>query len=238
MFNFFGRILAAALILGTSPTLLAAPITLSGDHFSVTYDDASTGFYGVGAVALPNTVFFTPTGFDASTGVAGGSDIAAASLALRLTLDAGYALTGVTLTERGDYLLLGSGTVAVDADLSISEVAQPGNALSLALSPAGSLNLIGSPTHNWMLSGALTTTSLGAASSFDIVLDNTLRAANTARGLSFIEKKFTGLQFQVARTGNPATVPEPGALMLILAGWLAWMGLARKRRLVLSQSGK
>lgn len=202
----------------------AAPIVLTADHFSVSYDDAQASIYGAGAVSgSGDTVYFLPTTFTASSGVAGGSDTTQATLELLFTADPGYAFTGLSFTERGDYLVLDGGEV--DAAAMLEAINTGTDAFDvLSLSPGAPLDLLGLPTHNWELAGDLSLLALGTPQTLRITLDNTLFASTPTAGLGFIEKKFVG--FRLA--AEP--VPEPASLALLLAGALAALLVGTRKR--------
>lgn len=211
-------------LLFTAGFAQAAPIVLTADHFSVTYDDAQAGLYGAGAVSgSGDTVYFLPTTFTASSGVAGGSDTTQATLELTFTADPGYAFTGLFFTERGDYLLFGGGEV--DAAASLMAVNTGTGAFDvLGLSPGAPLDVLGLPTHNWELAGDLALLALGGPQTLQVTLDNTLFAATPTAGLGFIEKKFVGFRL----VAQP--VPEPASLALLLAGALAALLVGTRKR--------
>lgn len=202
----------------------AAPIVLTADHFSVSYDDAQAGLYGAGAVSgSGDTVYFLPTTFTASQGVTGDSATTQASLELIFTADPGYAFTNLFFTERGDYLLLGGGEV--DAAALLAAVNTGTGAVDvLSLSPGAPLDTLGLPTQNWEIAGDLSLLALGAPQTLRIILDNNLYASAPTAGLGFIEKKFVGFRL----VAEP--VPEPASLALLLAGALAALLVGTRKR--------
>lgn len=205
----------------------ATPITLAGDHFSVTYDDAQVGLYKQGYVAgSQDTVYFLPTRLAAFSG---GSPVTAqAGLQLTLTINPGYTFAGLAFTEWGDYFLSGGGAVDVDASV---QVLNPGTQAAgvLALSPASPLSQAGSSTH-WELSGLLAPTGLDAQTLL-INFDNLLTSA-PVNGIGFIQKTYVG--FRVLT--EPARVPEPASGALLLAGVLAALLVRHGRRLARARS--
>ncbi|MEQ1663455.1 MAG: PEP-CTERM sorting domain-containing protein [Thiobacillus sp.] len=211
--------------MSASPALHAAPITLSGGHFSVTYDDTLLGVYGVPSLLGGDTIVFNPTNFKAVAST--GSFTQTASFSLSLAAHSGYVLTDLLLQESGDYYRIGGGMVNVGATLAAVNPANS-NTASLVLAPSAPLNAVTSlsnfQTTNWALSGNLSLLSLGAPTSLSVDLGNTLSASATG-GIGFIEKKFVGLRISTQQGVPPAAVPEPGSLALLMAGLLAAWGL-------------
>lgn len=215
------------LALGLLSTSLAAQATmiLDGDGFTVAYDETLVGPYGQAAVS-GDTVYFLPTTFTATSGVPGGTATTQAIIQLSFTADPGYAFTGLSFVERGDYLLYTGGGVDVDAGV-LAVDADTAASASLLLSPDAPLDLIGFPTHNWELAGDLSLLGLDAPSALLVTLDNTLFASTPNGGLGFIEKKFVGFRLVTQQQA----VPEPASLTLLLAGALAALLAGSRRRL-------
>ena len=205
----------------------AAPITLNADHFSITYDDAELGLYKQGLLSGSlDTVYFRPNTFRALSGGAAASTLA--SLQLTLTVDPGYALSGLTYTERGDYFLFGGGAVDIETSVRAVNAATSGSAI-LDLAPGMPLAQSGSSTP-WELSGDLSFQTLGTPQTVLITLDNALFASASNGGLGFIQKTYVG--FRVAT--EAVAVPEPTSWALLLAGAMAASLAGRRRRSHLS----
>lgn len=207
--------------LSVSPALLAAPITLSGTNFSVTYDDALLGLYGTPSLLGGDTIVFTPTNFKASS--SGALVTQASNLSLSLVANAGYTLTGLLFQENGDYFRIGGGLVNVGATLTATNLSN-GSAASLVLAPSAPLSAVTSlsnfQTTNWDMSGSHAMLGLGVPVSMNVELNNSL-SASAMGGFGFIEKKFVGLRVSAQQGVPPAAVPEPGSLALVMAGLLA-----------------
>lgn len=218
------KVFLALSLLSCVSVAQAAFITLNADHFSVTYDDA--GLYGHGSLSgSGDTIFFTPTQFKTSSG--SGPVSVSSALALTFIIDPGYAFTGLSYLESGDYFLLGGAAVDVAASVNAENTATLVSS-SLTLSPGAALDVVTSfanfHTTDWLLAGDLSLLGLGAPNTLQITLDNYLLASTPATGFGFIEKKFVGLGIT---TGS---VPEPASLALLLAGMMAALLVGSRRR--------
>lgn len=189
----------------------AALITLDGDHFSVSYDDALISPYSGGFLSgALDTVYFQSNTFQASQSTPVDPR---ALLQLTLTIDPGYAFAGLSFTERGSYFLLGDGAVGVHTLVTLADPSVPASA-ALDLTSAG-LNQAGA-IRSWALGGDLGPLGPSATQTLLITLDTTLSAdATTGRGL--IQNTYAGFQIRT----RAAAVPEPSGLSLLLAGMLA-----------------
>lgn len=198
----------------------AAPITLHGNGFSVSYDTAQTGLFGTGALSGSlDTFFFQPTTF---TALSNGPEVKTSSaLEFTLTVDAGYRLNGIVLTERGNYTLSTGGLVGVSAAMQLTGDDPLG--AFLMLEPAAPLSQTGG-TVTWQMSGLLAA-PVGTSQVFTIRLDDTLIADPTT-GIGFIRKNYAGFGI----LAEPVSVPEPSALALLLAGGGAALWVGRRRR--------
>lgn len=216
----------------------AAIITLENDRFSVTYDDA--GLYGQGALSgSGDTIFFTPTQFKTSSG--SGPVSVTSSLALTFSIKEGYAFTGLSYLESGDYFLLGGATVDVDASVKAENAATLASS-SLTLSPSEALDVVTSFANfhstDWSLAGDLSLVGLGASNTLQITLENELIADTTATGFGFIEKKYVGLSIMTEPALPPGAVPEPASWTLLLAGMMAALLVGRRRAVRESETGQ
>jgi hypothetical protein len=227
----FRKILTSLGLLAMAGVVQAAPIILNGDHFTVSYDDTQVGLYGQGSLSgSGDTLFFTPTQFKTSSG--SGPASVSSALTLTFTIDSGYAFTGLSYSESGDYFLL-DGAV-VDAAASVNAVNAATLALaSLALSPGVALDAVTSfanfRTTDWVLSGNLSLLGLGGPNILQITLDNTLDASTPNAGYGFIEKKFVGLSIVTEPALPPVSMPEPTSGALLLVGMVAALLVGRRR---------
>lgn len=219
--NKINKILLVAGLAALAHVAVAAPIVLNGDHFSVTYDTNQLGFFTPGAVSgSQDTVFFQSNSFKAQS--PGGLSEPSVLLQLTLTINPGYTFAGLSFTERGNYYLFGDGAVSVETDITLSDQATLDSA-ALNLYSGSSLDVIQQLTL-WELGGTLGPVGPGAPQTLLIKLDSTLFASATT-GLGFIQKTYAGFQIMT----EPADVPEPTSLALLLAGVMAALLVGRRR---------
>lgn len=232
MSSFLKAFLALGL-LSCAGLVQAAPITLYAEHFSVTYDDAQAGLYKQGALSGSlDTVYFLPNTFSA---LSGGNEVGTqASLQLTFEITTpGHTFAGFTFTERGDYFLFGGGAVDVAASVLVLNDATSESGI---LEPAsGPFDQTGISTP-WELVGSLTSQELadmGSPQTLVVTLDNTLQASSSTGGIGFIQKTYAGFRMLT----EPAAVPEPSSLALLLAGIMAALLIGRRQRVRTSIHG-
>lgn len=202
----------------------AALITLDGDHFSVTYDDAQVGLYNQGKLSGSlDTLYFLPTTFVAVTG--GAPATTQSGLQFTLNINPGYIFDGLALAENGNYILSSGGSVSASA--SLQAVNLDTLASDVLLLDSGALGQIGATT-GWAISGGLGTQALGAAQNLQISLDNTL-SSEPIQGIGLIRKTYVGFRVQ---TREVQVVPEPSGIALMLAGLLAALAVGGRRRML------
>lgn len=109
---------ALALALGVQTGASAAIVTLDGDFFDISFDNALFDLFGTPAI-VGNAVVWSPssdTGFAAEAGF-GSPQVSKVSDTVTITIvaDPGYKLTGSSLAESGNYYFFGDSTVGVKA---------------------------------------------------------------------------------------------------------------------------
>jgi hypothetical protein len=215
------RILVGACLLGMAGLAQAAVISITGDHFTFSYDEALVDPLYKNALlsGSQDTVYFLPTAFAAVTGDAPTSTSAA--LQFTLTIDPGYSFAGIQFAENGDYFLSEGGFVGAAASLHATNPDTLASALLDLASPA--LGGVGDFT-SWALSGLLGAGGLGAPQTLTVDFENTLHSEPSG-GLGFIQKTYAG--FRVLT--EPNAVPEPSGLALLVGGGLAAWAVRRRR---------
>ncbi|XAL99260.1 PEP-CTERM sorting domain-containing protein [Phycisphaeraceae bacterium D3-23] len=183
---------------------------------------------------------FDPAGFSAA-GNGGSSDITDAQLNYTLMSAPGTVITSFTVSESGDYSLVGTGSAATQvaygmsiASITVLEIdgAALGTPITLAAASAfGTADLSGGTTvaTPWDLSisydvnAALTAAGIDydfGASKIEIVIDDSLFALSESGSAALIAKK----NFTI---NTDTDIPEPGSLALLGLGGLL---IARRRR--------
>lgn len=200
----------------------AGIITLAGDHFTASYDEALVDPLYKGALlsGSMDTVYFLPVKFAAVTGGAPASRLAA--LQLTLNIAPGYSFAGIEFAESGEYFLSTGGQVFAEASLRATNPDTLASTLLDLSSPA--FGVIG-VSSDWVLAGVLGPAGLGAPEALTLSFDSTLHSQPSG-GIGFMAGTYVG--FRVLTQAK--AVPEPSGLALLLAGTLAaWA--ARRRRL-------
>lgn len=187
-----------------------------------------------------DSLSFSPTSF-AATSSGGGSSIVDSQIGTRIVANAGRAIPAITLSESGDYSLIGSGTSLTSVFASaavfirieevngaaVTPIVFSGN---LVMAPSSSFNLaspgpgiaqIWSGSGFFDLDAMVTGAGLsGSATKVYMTLDNTLAATSQSGTVAFIKKKTFG--------GTALTVvPTPGSATLLGLGLIA---AGRRRR--------
>src|SRR5512139_462665 len=201
----------------------AAPVTLVGTTVDFTLDDALLGLFGPASVS-GNTLYFTPVDFVAKSLNGEGYSLTNATMNVRVSAHEGWVFSGIGLTEKGDYLLLGSGsTVDVTGQMRIFDVANPLVDVTTSLQPVDPPNLVGVPTHNWTAQ-ATDLSAWNNTTAINVTVENLLLASTSAASsVAFVEKKFVGVAVVMA------PVPEAETYAMMLAG-LGLVGLTARRR--------
>lgn len=218
--------LSALLLSGSA---LAIPVTLAGTHVNFTFDDALLGLYGTPMV-FGNSLVFTPPEFKAISADGQGIKTVSSTINIQVRANANYNLTSFSLTELGDYSLIGSGAkVLVGGQIRAFDLANPASFITnpiKATAPLGATTTFDEnfETTNWEAKAAITQPT-NWSNGVNLTLENILKARTTlSDSEAFIEKKYAGVFVTVTAVPEAQTY----AMMLVGLGLVGFM--ARRTR--------
>jgi hypothetical protein len=222
------KLSAGVLLLGQTLCSAAFAVTLSGNTVDYSFDATQLGLFGQANVS-GDTLYFTPVGFDVQSFNGSGFTLANATMNITVTARDGWSFAGMGLAERGDYLLLGAGSmVDVAGQIRAFDVAHPLTDLTAGISAAAPLVLQGTPTHNWQADAALDLSAWRDARTVNVTVENLLLASTgAASSLAFVEKKFVGLTPLMVEV-TPVPEADTWAMMLAGLGLVGWTTLRRR----------
>lgn len=220
------KLAAGIILLGQtlSGAAFAASVTLAGTTVDYSFDDAMLGLFGQAHVA-GDTLYFTPTDFVAKSLNGAGYVLTNETININVSAHQGHAFSNFGFTEKGDYLLLGSGgSVDVAGQVRLFDVANPLVDITANFLPANPLTHVGLPTDNWIAQTSTDLSAWNTANAINVTVENLLLASTSMpNSLAFVEKKFVGLSFVTT------PVPEAETYAMMLAG-LGLVGFAVRRR--------
>jgi hypothetical protein len=188
----------------------------TGSFFSWSGGGSDNGLFGSPTLVNGTTFSFTPSAF-AATGSGTGAT-ATDRLEVRITATGAHNFTAIRITETGDYLINGSGSVQVGASTVLTDLANLRPPLLSAL-PTNPLFPISSGGGIW---NAHIEIDLSAASpdwtDLMLIVTNTLSASSAAGASASVTKGSILIEL----------IPTPGAgVVLLLAAGMA----GRRRRI-------
>lgn len=206
---------AAALLSGSA--FAVNMVTLTGTNVSFTYDADLLGLFGTPSVS-GDSLIFTPTNFFAeSTSV--GYKMTNATVNVRITANEGYQFSALSLTESGDYALVGDdASVEVGGQIRVLDLGDP-----MANEVTDSIVATGFTTTNWTASASVivpgATAGWGGADGINVTLENILIAGTLQAGSqASVQKSLVIL----------TAVPEADTYAMMLAG-LGLIGFMARR---------
>jgi hypothetical protein len=210
-----------------SGAAFSAPFTLSGNTVDFTFDDAMLGLFGQAGLS-GDTLYFTPVDFIAKSLNGAGFAMANDTMNIKVTAHQGWSFSRVDLIEKGDYLLLGSGSeAAVGGQVRVFDIAKPLTDMTASVLSSNSLDQLGMTNRNWTTQTSIDLSAWNAAQAINVTVENLLLASTgVPSSLAFIEKKFVGLT-PAMMAATP--VPEAETYAMMLAG-LGLVGFAAARR--------
>lgn len=205
----------------------AASVTLIGNNVDFTFDDSLMGLFGQPKIA-GDTLYFLPVNFEAQSLNGSGLGFTRDTINIEVTAHTGWNFNSVNLLERGDYLLLGNGSmVDVTGQIRVFDTAMPLTELVDGITPSSPLTMTGVPTKNWDANASVDVSAWNTATKLNVTIENLLLASTTSsNSLAFVEKKFAGL------TLITTPVPEANTYTMMLAGMgLVGFMVARRKRI-------
>lgn len=175
---------------------------------------SDNGLYGDPVLVNGNTFVLSPSNFRATS--ANGAPAAIGDrLVVEILANPGLEITGISITEFGDFGVFGSGSVSSSGVLQVTDLntVNPVRSTNLSHNPAMPIT---SGNGGWTGSGALDlTVDFPSWTVLRLELTDNLLALSTPGGVSFIEKKVIGAGIAIT------VIPEPSALALLALGGLA-----------------
>jgi len=234
---------AGGLFIGLA-SLLAVPaqaalITLPGLGFDVIYDDAILTLGQSAPMIQGSTIVFTPNLLKAESLNGKGTVSVSSNYSFVISPHDGLFVQGISITERGDYLLRNASSWVSVAGLASATAlgSLPVDTVSAAVQASANLpmNLTDGLFHDWSANAVLDMSGHAAfAREADVQfsLNTTLEASTSASATgprrAFIEKKFSGESITLSVSTTPA-VPEPAQWALAFAG-LGVLGWRARRQ--------
>jgi hypothetical protein len=175
---------------------------------------SDNGLYGDPVLVNGNTFVLSPSNFRATS--ANGAPAAVGDrLVVEILANPGLEITGISITEFGDFGVFGNGSVTSTGVLQATDLnnVNPVRSANLAHNPAMPIT---AGTGEWTGAGALDlTVDFPAWTMLRLELTDNLLALSSPGGVSFIEKKVVGAGIAIT------VIPEPSALALLALGGLA-----------------
>ncbi|UCV23502.1 PEP-CTERM sorting domain-containing protein [Ferribacterium limneticum] len=217
-------LIATALI---STSALAATQTLDAGNYTISYDDAALGMFGIPTLTASG-ISFAPSGDHAfSVESFSGMKLASSTVAFTITADAGYTLSAFNLSENGTYLKFGDGSkVSLGGSLTVQDLVNTSSTVTKAValsSPlSNSTTFEDLEASSWNASaGALLSTGKATVSITDKL---GAWAFAESDGYASIAKS------NVILDVNVTAVPEPQSFAMLLAGLGVVGAMVRRRR--------
>ncbi|MDP3584860.1 MAG: PEP-CTERM sorting domain-containing protein [Thiobacillus sp.] len=220
---------ASAVVIGQllSGSVFAASVTLSGDTVDYTFDDTLLGLFGPASLS-GDTLYFTPVTFQAESLNGDGYSLTNSTMNIQVSAQEGWALSNMSLIEKGDYMLLGGASTAdVAGQMRVRDLSAVLDDMTASIQTTAVLDHIGLPTTNWEAGAVIDLSAWTDTQAVNVTVQNLLLASTRdASSLAFLDKKFVGL----TPTAIPISpVPEAHTYGLMLAG-LGLIGWKIKRR--------
>lgn len=175
------------------------------------------GLFGSPTMVGESTFMFFPSNFRAES-INGIPAIKSDRLEFTLTAHQDYTITGIRITEYGDYGILDTGKVSVSGTMFVTNLdVSPlqvhwGNFLSTPTSP------MTTGLGEWSAQAVVTDVN---CANLKIVLNNNLMAISSPGSTSFIEKKIVGGSVAIEFLVEGQQVPEPATIAIFGLGGLA-----------------
>lgn len=193
----------------------------AGSNFSWANGGSRSGLFGNPVLVNGNTFVFFPQNFRAQS-VNGGAVVVGDRLEFDLFANAGFRITGLRISEHGDYGIVGAGGSVSDSGGLFVTNLDTGTTVSdqIVTTPGSPITQEG--FGNWSgTAGVDLSNSQPAWQRIHVVIDNDLVAISGAGGVAYIEKKVFGAGISIT------IVPTPGSMALVGAGSL--LALRRRR---------
>jgi hypothetical protein len=217
-------LIATALI---STSALAATQTLDAGNYTISFDDSLLGLFGTPTLTASG-ISFAPSGDGFRVESYSGPKTVDSIVALHITADAGYTLTGFNLSEQGSYLKFGDGSkVSAGGNLTVLDLVNASARVTTQL--VVSAPLTDSTTFDDLISSSWTASTgvqLGTTKA-TVSIFNMLGAW----GVSANEGYATIGKSNVILDVGVAAVPEPESFAMLLAGLGVVGAMVRRRRM-------
>jgi len=226
--------LAASVLLlaqAFSGAALAASVTLAGTTVDFTFDDALLGRFGQANVS-GDVLYFTPVDFEAKSLNGAGFALTNDTMNIQVAARDDWTFSGISLLERGDYMLLGSGSMAnVAGQLRVFDIASPLVDVTAGILPTAPLDQTGLSTRNWTADTSIDLSAWENARTINVTVENLLLASTGAvPSLAFVEKKFVGLSPVMVAVTPPVPEADTYAMMLAGLGLVGWSAMRRRSK--------
>lgn len=211
--------LAAIIVLGGAAGVANAFVPWSNPNGSAAFFNwqnggSDNGLYGDPVLVNGNTFVLSPSNFRATS--ANGAPAAIGDrLVVEILANPGLEITGISITEFGDYGVFGNGSVSASGNLRLTDMnnLNPVRTTNLSFTPSMPIT---SGSGGWSGDGAIDLTpDFPAWTMLRLELTDDLLALSSPGGVSFIEKKVIGAGIAIT------VIPEPSALALLALGGLA-----------------
>lgn len=216
-------VITLALLAGTA----AAQIPWSNpngmtNNYTFSNGRSANGFFGDPTFAPDGTMIFNPINFRAES-VGGTPDQITDQLQVTINAKPNFNITGIRITEFGDYTIAGNGEVTVGGGLFLTNLNVFGVRTDTLVSTPGSPITTPTPGAIWSASVFIDLSDqVGLWNSITLQLDNTLTARTfDSTSTALIEKKVVGGGVLIE------IVPAPGSVALL---GLAGLAATRRRR--------
>lgn len=184
----------------------------AGSNFTWANGGSREGRFGNPVLVNGNTFVFFPSNFRAQS-VNGAANVVGDRLEFDLFANAGFLISGIRISEFGDYGIVGDGgQVSASGGLFVTNLNTGATVDDEIVTTPGS-PIQGEGFGNWNGTAGVDLTGQNPGwTRIHVVVDNDLVAISGAGGVAFIEKKVFGSGVSIT------IVPTPGSMALLAAG--------------------